>query len=183
GGGEGPAGVANLIRGDEAEIKGVRIETTAAPGHIAGALGVERGTLVTRLVRLEIVDGAPLAVAVNYMLTTLGRRIRPRDLTRISLLEFLRDRLRMCLGAIHQSIEARLPDIETAALLGTDLTQPVLAVRLVVTEASGRPVEVSDTFYRADRYRYQVETRLPPARRRADARGIRPRRARTALQH
>lgn len=179
---ECPPAVTNLILGYQAQIKVVRIETIAGPGHIAGALGVERGTLVTRLVRLEIVDGAPLAVAVNYMPTTLGQRIRPRDLTRISLLEFLRDRLRMRLGAIHQSIEARLPDIETAALLGTDLTQPVLAVRLVVTEASGRPVEVSDTFYRADRYRYEVETRLPPARRRPDVQETRPRRARTVRQ-
>jgi hypothetical protein len=47
-----------------------------------------------------------------------------------------------CLGP---PIEARLPDIETAGLLGTDLTQAVLAVRLVVTDAAGRPVEVSDT--------------------------------------
>ncbi len=169
-------------RGSFVQIKVVRMETTAAPGHIAGALGVERGTPLTRLVRLEIVDGAPLAVAVNYMSTALGRRIRPRDLTRMSLLEFLRDRLRMPLGAIHQSIEARLPDLETAGLLDTDLTQPVLAVRLVVTDAAGRAVEVSDTFYRADRYRYEVETRLPPPGRRPDARDARPRRARTVRQ-
>jgi DNA-binding GntR family transcriptional regulator len=79
----------------------------------------------------------------------------------------------MRLGAIHQSIEARLPDVETAGLLGTDLTEPVLALRLVVTDIAGNPVEVSDAFYRADRYRYEVETRLPPARRRLLAKGAR----------
>lgn len=179
---ECPPAVTNLILGYQAQIKVVRMETTAAPAHIAGALGVERGTPLTRLVRLEIVDGAPLAVAVNYMSTVLGRRIRPRDLTRMSLLEFLRDRLRMPLGAIHQSIEARLPDLETAGLLDTDLTQPVLAVRLVVTDDAGAAVEVSDTFYRADRYRYEVETQLPPPGRRPDARDTRPRRARTVRQ-
>lgn len=181
--GDCPPAVTNLILGYQAQIKVVRAETTAAPGHIAGSLGVERGTPVTRLVRLEIVDGAPLAVAVNYMRTALGQPIRARDLTRISLLEFLRDRLRIPLGTIHQSIAARLPDVETAGLLSIDLTQPVLTVRLVVTAAAGRPVEVSDTFYRADRYRYEVETRLPPARRRPDARDPRPRHsARTVRQ-
>jgi GntR family transcriptional regulator len=179
---EGPPAVTNLILGYQAQIKVIRAETTAAPAHIAAALGVERGSPVTRLVRLENVDGAPLAVAVNYMPTALGRRIRPRDLTRISLLEFLRDRRRMPLGTIHQAIEARLPDVETAGLLGTDLTRPVLAVRLVVTDAAGRAVEVSDTFYRADRYRYEVETRLPPPGRRPDAQDTRPRRARTVRQ-
>jgi GntR family transcriptional regulator len=179
----GPAAVTNLILGYQAQIKVITAETIPAPAHIVRPLGVERGTPVTRLVRLEIVDGAPLAVVVNYMGTSLGQRIRARDLTQISLLEFLRDRLGMRLGAIHQSIGARLPDVETAGLLGTDLTQPVLAVRLIVMDVAAMPVEVSDAFYRADRYRYEVDTRLPPARRRPNARNARPRRgARTVLQ-
>jgi GntR family transcriptional regulator len=178
-----PPAVTNLILGYQAEVKVVTVETMPAPAHIVGPLRIERGTPVTRLVRLEIVGGAPLAVVVNYMLPSLGERIRARDLTHISLLEFLRDRLGMRLGTIHQSLEARLPDVETAGLLETDLTQPVLVLRLVVTDAAGTPVEVSDAFYRADRYRYEVETRLPPARRRPSVRGTRPRRGtRTVLQ-
>jgi GntR family transcriptional regulator len=175
--------VTNLILGYEAEVKVITLETVPAPAHIVAPLGVARGVPVTRLVRLEVVDGAPLAVVVNYMPRSLGARIRARDLSRISLLEFLRDRLGMRLGAIHQSLEARLPDVETAGLLGTDLTEPVLALRLVVSDVAGRAVEVSDAFYRADRYRYEVETRLPPARRRPAVRDIRPRRgARAVLQ-
>lgn len=170
---DGPAAVTNLIFGYQAQIKVITTETISAPAHIVGPLRVPRGTPVTRLVRLEIVDGAPLAVVVNYMETSLGTRIRARDLTRISLLEFLRDRLGLRLGTIHQSISARLPDVETAGLLGTDLTQPVLAIRLVVTDVEARPVEVSDAFYRADRYRYEVETGLPPSKRRPAARNPR----------
>ena len=163
---DGPAAVTNLILGYQAQIKVVATETVPAPAHIVRPLGVERGTPVTRLVRLEIVAGTALAVVVNYMPTSLGERIRARDLTRTSLLEFLRDRLGLRLGAIHQSISARLPDVEIARLLETDLTQPVLAIRLVVMDVAGTPVEVSDAFYRADRYHYEVETGLPPAKRR-----------------
>jgi GntR family transcriptional regulator len=165
-----PEAVTNLILGYDAEIKVLASETILAPAHVVEPLGVERGSPITRLMRLEIVGGTPLAVAVNYMPTALGARIRPRDLTRMSLLEFLRDRLRLRLGVIRQSIEARLPELEVARRLGIDLTQPVLAVRLVVSDAAGTPVEISDTFYRADRYRYEVETKLPrrrPARSRA----------------
>src|SRR5437773_799135 len=65
----------------------------------------------------------------------------------------------------------------------TDLTQPVLALRLVVTDVAGTPVEVSDAFYRADRYRYEVKTQLPPARRQPTVRETRSRRGgRTVLQ-
>ncbi len=48
-------------------------------------------------------------------------------------------------------------------MLGIHLTQPTLFVRLVVPDQRGRPLEVCDTFYRGDRYRYEVETRLPRA--------------------
>jgi GntR family transcriptional regulator len=152
--------------GYEAEIKVISVETVPAPAAVAEPLGVERGSPVMRFVRLEVVDRAPLAVVVNYMRESLGRRIRPQDLQRLNMLEFLRDRLR--LGVIRQSFEARLPDEEVAGLLGIDLTQPVLFMRLVVPDTAGRPVEVCDTFYRADRYRYEVETRLPSRRQARD---------------
>lgn len=110
-----------------------------------------------------------------------GNPVGRQQLPRLRL-EFLRDRLGMRLGAIHQAIEARLPDVETAGLLDTDLTEPVLALRLIVTDFAGNPVEVSDAFYRADRYRYEGETRLPPARQRLNVRDARPRQgARTVL--
>ena len=81
------------------------------------------------------------------------------------MLEFLRDHLRIRFGRMRQVIEARLPDEETASLLESDLTQPVLFARLFVSDARGRPVEIADTSYRADRCRYEIETPLLAKRR------------------
>jgi GntR family transcriptional regulator len=164
-----PATITNLVLGYRAQIKVVSVETVPAPGHIVEPLGVERGSPVRRFVRLELAHGAPLAVAINYMREDLGNRIDPSKLAETSMLELLRDRLKLSLGSIRTSIEARLADEEVAGLLGTDLTQPTLLVRLVVPDRAGRPLEICDTFYRGDRYRYEIETRLPralPARRR-----------------
>jgi GntR family transcriptional regulator len=159
---DGRRAITNLVLGYEAEVRVLDVETVAAPGHVTGFLEVARGEPIRRFVRVEVADGAPLAVVVNYVVPAIGRRIRAADLRRYSMLEFLRDRLQIRLGPIRQSIEARLPDDEVASLLGIDLTQPVLGVRLMVADQRGRLVEVADTFYRADRYRYEVEMpRLP----------------------
>jgi GntR family transcriptional regulator len=163
--------ITNLVLGYQVQIKVIKVESVPAPGHIAEPLAVPRGTPLTRFVRVELVDGGPLGVAVNYMSEDVGRRIRPRDLQHLSMLEFLRDRLRLDLGPIRQSIEAQLPDAEVAGLLGIDLTQPVLFIRLLVPDTAGKPVEICDTYYRADRYRYEVETRLPPAKKKPPIRG------------
>jgi GntR family transcriptional regulator len=169
-----PGMVTNLLLGYEAAIRVVAAATVPAPAHVMQWLGVARGTPLKRFVRVELVDGSPLAVVVNYMTEALGNRIRARDLTRLSMLELLRDRLHIPLGVIREQIEARLPDDEVASLLGIDLTQPVVVLRLIVRDARGECVQISEAFYRADRYRYEMDTRLPSPQRR------RPRRAQTS---
>ncbi len=69
--------------------------------------------------------------------------------------------MKLRLGTLRQIIGASLPDEDVALLLGSDLSQPVLAVRLVVYEESGIPIQVCDAFYRGDRYRYEMMTGLP----------------------
>lgn len=160
-----PSTITNLVLGYEADISVIRVQTVPAPAHVAPFLKVSRGHPVRRFVRVEAVDGEPLAVVVNHMALELGRRIRPGDLRRYSMLEFLRDHLRIPLGVMRQIIEARLPDDEVASLLGIDLTQPILFVRLLVSDKRENPVEIADTFYRADRYRYEIEMPRLPNRR------------------
>jgi GntR family transcriptional regulator len=159
------ATITNLVLGYEADVSVVNVATVPAPAHVVSFLRIARGQPVRQFVRMEAVGGRALAVVVNYMAVDIGRRIRPKDLRRYSMLEFLRDRLKIPLGMIRQLIEARMPDDEVASLLGIDLTQPVLFIRVMVSDKQGNPVEVADSFYRADRYRYEVEMPLLPARR------------------
>lgn len=153
--------ITNLVMGYEAEVRVVKLETVRAPSGVADLLGVARGDSVRRLVRVEVIDGAPLCVIVNHLRVSVGRHVRAADLRRHTLIEFLRDHLEIPLGVMRMTIEARMPDDEVAGLLGVDLTRPLLVFRLVVFDTQGRPVEVSDTFYRADRYRYEMEIPVP----------------------
>ncbi len=156
--------ITHPLLGYEAEVRLVKAETIAAPGHVVEFLGVPRGNPVMRFVRVEMVGRRPLAVVVNYLEPALGRRINVRALRRYPILELLRERLHIQLGQMRQTIEARLPDDEVASLLEITLTQPVLLLRLQVADRAGRPVEISETFYRADRCRYEADlSGLQPA--------------------
>jgi hypothetical protein len=162
-----PRAITNLVLGYESAIRVVSVGTAPAPAHVTPFLRIPRNQPVQRFVRVEVVDGAPLAVVVNYMAPEIGRRIRKQDLARYSMLEVLRHKLRIRLGPLRQQLEARMPDEEVARLLDIDLTQPVLLLRLLVSDSRGRPVEMADAFYRADRYRYELT--LPRVPRRAAA--------------
>jgi GntR family transcriptional regulator len=160
-----PRTISNLVFGYESAIRVVSAGPAPAPAHVTPFLGTPRGQPLQRFVRVELVGGAPLAVVVNYMAPELGQRIRRQDLARYSMIEVLRWKLRIRLGPLRQQLEARLPDEEVAGLLGIDLTRPVLLVRLLVSDSRGRPVEMADSFYRADRYRYELTLPRVPGRR------------------
>jgi GntR family transcriptional regulator len=156
--------ITNLVLGYKSEIRVLDIDTVPAPANVASFLGVLRGHPISRFRRLEIIDGKPLAVVTNYMRAELGQRIQSTDLERYSMLEFFRDRLKILLRPIRQVIEARMPDEEVAGHLGIDLTRPVLLLRAWVSNKHGQPVEIADTFYRADRYCYEIVTPPLPKR-------------------
>jgi GntR family transcriptional regulator len=156
-----PTTITNVLLGYEAEGRIIDIASAPVPASVAPLLGILRGDDVRRFVRVEIVQGSPLAAVFNYMRIGLGNRIQAKDLRRHSMLECLRDKLGIKFGVLKQSIEARMPDEEVATLLNVDLTQPVLFLRLLVLDVDDAPVQVCDTFYRADRYRYEIEAPLP----------------------
>lgn len=152
-----PSTVTNTLYGYEAEVRVLGTEDVPAPTHVMSFLGVPRGESVRRFLRLEIVENAPLAVLINYLPLWLASRLQLEDLQRYGMREVLNQRLGIPRGITMETIGARLPDEEIASLLGTDLTQPVLSVRLNVSDAAGKPIQVADTFYRVDRYEYRLE--------------------------
>jgi GntR family transcriptional regulator len=157
-----PRGVKSLLLGYRAEIQVIDVRTVDCPADIAIFLKVKAGELVREFKRLEIVEGEPLAVVLNYVRFEVGQRITASELKKFSMLEILRDRLRLKLGVLRQSIAAALPDEAVALLLESDVSQPVLAVRLIVHDQKGQPIQVCDAFYRGNSYCYEVEAQLPP---------------------
>jgi GntR family transcriptional regulator len=155
------AKIKSLLLGYSADVRVLGIRDVLPSGEIARLLGVDKNQKVREYRRLEIVEGQPLAVVFNYVLLNVAKRIKDGDLRRFSMLEILRDRLKLKLGPLRQSIWADLPDETIAGLLRSDVAQPVLSVRLVVRGEKGEPIQVCEAFYRGKTYRYETETYLP----------------------
>src|SRR5579872_318834 len=173
-------GIKSLLLGYSAEIKVLGVADVEPPNDVAQLLGVGRDRKVREYRRLEIVEGRPLAVVFNYVRLDVAKRIKNTELQRFSMLEIMRDRLKLNLGPLRQSVRAELPDENIAGLLRSDVSEPVLAIRLVVHGRDGTPIQLCDAFYRGRTYRFETETFLPegePANREgiADSGPLRPR--------
>jgi GntR family transcriptional regulator len=164
-------GIRSLLLGYRADVRLLGARTIPVPGDIAPLLCLDKDREVREYRRLELVDGMPLAVVLNYVRGEIAARIDEKELGRVSMLEILRDRLRLKLGPLRQSLRADLPDEMIAGLLNSDVSQPVLVIRLVVHDDAGEAIQVCDAFYRGDAYHYEIETFLPESGR-PDQKGI-----------
>ena len=120
-------------------------------------LRVPAGEEVIRFKRLRSVDGGPFSYVLNYLVPEIGEQISERDLQSHTMLHLLEEKLGISLGTIRHSVESVKANIEVASLLGISVFEPVLYMETAVYSAEGKAVEVVDSFFRSDRYRYTVE--------------------------
>jgi len=143
--------------GHQAQVKVMEIRLVPAPERVASVLRVGAGEQVVRFKRLRSLDGAPFSYVLNYTTPEIGQKISERDLQHHTMLHLLEDNLGISLGTIRHAVESVKADVEIASLLGISVFEPVLYMETAVFSAEGQPVEVVDSYFRADRYRYTVE--------------------------
>ena len=147
----------DLFEGHQAEVKVMEKRKVPASERVATMLRVPAGEEVTRFKRLRSVDGGPFSYILSYLATEIGEQISEKDLQSHTMLHLLEEKLGISLGTIRHSVESAKANIEVASLLGISVFEPVLYMETAVYSAEGQPVEVVDSFFRADRYRYTVD--------------------------
>ena len=128
---------------------------TATPEE-AAALGLAPGETVSRLRRVRLADGSPLALE----LATIPTRLLPDPL---DVGASLYGRLRSLGHAPHRALQrigATVLNRQQAALLGVPIGTPALSIERRSFLADGRPLELMRSQYRGDAYDVLVELSL-----------------------
>ena len=136
------------------------IETITAPDDIAAELGLRARVEVIHLERIRRADGVPVALMHNWVLADVGDESRAAltDRERLageSLYAILRS-----VGAhpyrARQRIGAVAADPAMAKLLDVDRGAPLLTVHRVMSDDTGRPIEVGHHHIAADRHTMEM---------------------------
>jgi GntR family transcriptional regulator len=148
--------------GADAEVRLLSCERAPAPADVRDALGA-RGRSLLRIDRLGLLDGEPVAHVVAYLAPEASRGVTARRLDGHGLYELLA-REGVVPARADSLIEVVRVNEAEAALLGLERGAPALAVAGTTFDAADRPVESTRVLYRADRFRFSLESH-----RRADA--------------
>ncbi len=124
-------------------------------------VGVEDGSaaprlnapVVTRVERLRIVDGVPLAHETARLAGEYPG-LEAELVARGSLYTTLREAYGVALNAVEDVVQTQLADPDVAALLGVETGHPLLLVHRLGEADGGRPVEWTRSAYRGDRFRF-----------------------------
>ena len=146
--------------GGEPGSRLLSFEITPAPRKIAEylRLGVGQPLVLTR--RLRLINDRPLSLESSYLPQTLVPGLAAADLVDGSLYRLLRERYRIAIGASEDTISLSRATPEEAGLLELQADTPVLLLRAVVSDASGRPIEYLVSVNHPERVSFRVTGRL-----------------------
>ena len=145
----------DLVRSGRRPVTRVlTLETSGCPQEAAVALDLEPGTSVTHVRRLRLVDKEPLALMENFLPPPLLQADR-RQLEETGLY-----RLLAASGIVpriaSQSVTARPASSEEARLLHVSQGAPLLALRRVSYDTTGRAIELASHAYVGERYAIEM---------------------------
>lgn len=124
------------------------------PARIVRALNLPspRATVVRRT---RITGGDPFAHNVDWLPADLGPLVTKQRLARDGVMQLMeRGGVRIATG--EQTIRAELVELSISRALDCPLGSPVLHVNRVFRSDDDTPVLVEQSWYRADRFEYQV---------------------------
>jgi GntR family transcriptional regulator len=128
-----------------------------APPHIARALQIQPGDSMVMLKRLRLTDGEPMAIEIAYLPDAICNGLLAEDMHDRSLYQLLMTKYNVFPSRAEQQLQAIACPAAEAQLLGIAKGSPVLHIYRLTFTAEARPVEYTESYYRGDRYVFQVE--------------------------
>lgn len=138
-------------------------EVMAAGQAVASQLSIKPEERVVRLGRIRLANGAPHAYECSHLLYEKAARILDIDLTDRSLYETLSKVCGLHLASARETIEVCQTPAKVCHLLGLPEKTLTFHIRRVTRDCAGRAVEYVESYYRTDKFQFEVELRLDDA--------------------
>ncbi len=127
--------------------------------RVARRLGLPPGSSVVSIDRVGVIDDQPTLYIAAYLPEAIGSRLLDDDAElsqRKAIVSILQDKHGIQITSVQQTIAATLADPSFSSHLGVEMGEPVLEVERTYFGVGGLPVNFSVSFYRTDRYRFEI---------------------------
>jgi GntR family transcriptional regulator len=141
----------------KSKTKSVKINRIPVPKVIKEKLELSHnGEEVIQIKRVRFLNDKSFNFTINYLPVDIGIRMTEKDLLRKPLLQIMEEDLGIQFTEAFQTIEASFADQEVSEQLGIVSGSPILLVERIMYTKKRKPVEVVQSSYRGDLYKYIV---------------------------
>lgn len=145
-------------RGMKPHSKVLRQDAITADEESAAGLNIPVGSKLNVLKRLRYADDLPMAVETSISEYARFPDILEQDWNgQASFYVFLRERYQVIPDTATQTVQAITAGRALGRVLQMPPKHPVLVVQTVAFDQAGIPIELGRSYYRADRFEYQVQ--------------------------
>ncbi|WP_428965970.1 GntR family transcriptional regulator [Micromonospora fluostatini] len=138
--------------------KTITTDAVVARDAVATELGLPEGSLLYRIERLRLADGAPMCLEEVHLPADLFPGLLVEDLGG-GLYETMKDRYNIQVTVAQQMIAAVVPTSRQCDLLEIPAAAALLEVRRLGYDGRGRAIERAVSYYRGDRYHFSLTAR------------------------
>lgn len=141
--------------GYEVGTKSIYIDLMPAPETIAADLAVPADTTLVRINRIQTADGAPVAIAKNYIPLEYVPGLESTQERIVSLYAYLQEHHDLTITGSRDSISASNASFEESELLKIEPRAALITINRICYSAN-RPVEVDRVKIIASKYEFEV---------------------------
>jgi GntR family transcriptional regulator len=144
-------------RGLHPASRTLELRVVPAGARLGRILHVSPSEPVVAAKRLRLADGAPMAIELLHVRSSLVPGLTDVDLEESSFYELLGSRFGLAIVGGTQTVEPTVTNEEESQVLGVPLHSPALLFERVTRTAEGEVIEYTQSTYRGDRYRIVTE--------------------------
>jgi GntR family transcriptional regulator len=142
---------------DRVSVKQIDIARVSVTDDVRSTLALgEQDKEVVRIKRTRYVDDQPYAFTINVLPLEIGSHLNKDSLQQTPLVRILEENLKIQIIDAHETITAAAADTEIAQSLDLPFLSPVMHVRRVLFTVDEKPLQIVDSYYRADKFHYSV---------------------------
>jgi GntR family transcriptional regulator len=142
---------------ERVSIKHIEITRVSMTDEFREKLSLSAGeTEVVQVRRIRYVDEEPYAFTINVLPSAIGGYLTKDNLQRVPLVRILEEDLKIQITGAHETIQAAAADNEVSHALDVPFLSPVMHVQRVLFTAEDQPLQLVDSYCRADKYHYSV---------------------------
>jgi GntR family transcriptional regulator len=142
---------------ERVSVKQIDIGRTTITDDMRSILGLsEEAKEVVRIKRTRYVDDEPYAFTINLLPLEIGIYLTAEKLKTSPLVRILEEDLKIQIIHAHETITAAAADAEVSQSLDVPFLSPVVYVRRVLFTVEDSPLQIVDSYYRADKFHYSV---------------------------